>query len=59
MMYSSHHFSYGFHSPFAIRSTLPQGVSYRVDPPLPEGVMIDEEGTIYGAFVGMLMWGDD
>lgn len=55
MMYSSHHFSFGFHSPFAIRSTLPKGVSYRVDPPLPEGVTIDEEGTISGAFVDVLV----
>lgn len=51
-LFPNHHLRLGFHSNFVARSSLPQGVRYSVTPPLPEGVGIDEEGSLFGSFVG-------
>ena len=50
-MFPTHHLRLGFHSNFIARSNLPQGVRYHVMPPLPDGVWIDEEGSLVGSFV--------
>lgn len=51
-LFPNHHLRLGFHSNFVARSSLPRGVRYSVTPPLPEGVGIDEEGSLFGSFVG-------